>query len=137
MASEANEKPTGNDPLENTNSHKDALDRLSKDYRELSDKAQQLLTEKLFLENELTQLKKRSNRLEEEISNIRTPPLIIGYIQDMVNEQAVVRSSNGTVFLVSINRRLDSTKIKPGTRVALNQDTLSVCLLYTSPSPRD
>ena len=126
MASEANEKPTGNDPLENTNSHKDALDRLSKDYRELSDKAQQLLTEKLFLENELTQLKKRSNRLEEEISNIRTPPLIIGYIQDMVNEQAVVRSSNGTVFLVSINRRLDSTKIKPGTRVALNQDTLSV-----------
>ncbi len=71
MASEANEKPTGNDPLENTNSHKDALDRLSKDYRELSDKAQQLLTEKLFLENELTQLKKRSNRLEEEISNLK------------------------------------------------------------------
>jgi len=126
MASEANEKPSGNDVLDNKEPHKDALDRLSKAYRELSDKAQQLLTEKLFLENELTQLKKRSNRLEEELSNIRTPPLIIGYIQDVVNEQAIVRSSNGTVFLVSINRRLDSTKIKPGTRVALNQDTLSV-----------
>ena len=126
MASEANEKTSGDDSLEITDPHKGALDRLSKDYRELSDKAQQLLTEKLFLENELTQLKKRSNRLEEELSNIRTPPLIIGYIQDTINEQAVVRSSNGTVFLVSINRRLDSTKIKPGTRVALNQDTLSV-----------
>ncbi len=126
MASEADEKPSGNDVLDNKEPHKGALDRLSKDYRELSDKAQQLLTEKLFLENELTQLKKRSNRLEEELSNIRTPPLIIGYIQDVVNEQAIVRSSNGTVFLVSINRRLDSTKIKPGTRVALNQDTLSV-----------
>ena len=126
MASEANEKTSGDDSLEITDPHKGALDRLSKDYRELSDKAQQLLTEKLFLENELTQLKKRSNRLEEELSNIRTPPLIIGYIQDTINEQAVVRSSNGTVFLVSINRRLDNTKIKPGTRVALNQDTLSV-----------
>ena len=29
-------------------------------------------------------------------------------------------------FLVSVNRRLDRSKIKPGTRVALNQDTLSV-----------
>ena len=45
MASEADEKPSGNDPLENTDPHKGALDRLSKDYRELSDKAQQLLTE--------------------------------------------------------------------------------------------
>jgi proteasome regulatory subunit len=126
MASEANETPSGGDLLDNKDPHIGALDRLSKDYQELSDRAQQLLTEKLFLENEITQLKKRSNRLEEELSNIRTPPLIIGYIQDMVNEQAIVRSSNGTVFLVSINRRLDSTKIKPGTRVALNQDTLSV-----------
>ena len=126
MASEANESPGGDDFLDYKDPHKEALDRLSKDYQELSDKAQQLLTEKLFLENEFAQLKKRSNRLEEELSNIRTPPLIIGYIQDIVNEQAIVRSSNGTVFLVSINRRLDSTNIKPGTRVALNQDTLSV-----------
>ena len=103
-----------------------ALDRLTKDYQDLSEKAQQLLTEKLFLENEMNQLKKRSNRLEEELSNIRTPPLIVGFIQDVVDEQAIVRSSNGTVFLVSVNRRLDRSKIKPGTRVALNQDTLSV-----------
>jgi len=126
MASEANENPGRDDILGSKDPQKDALDRLSKDYRELSDKAQQLLTEKLFLENELAQLKKRSNRLEEELTNIRNPPLIIGYIQDIVNEQAIVRSSNGTVFMVSINRRLDRTKIKPGTRVALNQDSLSV-----------
>jgi len=126
MASEANETSGSEDLLGKKDPQNEALDRLSKDYRELSDKAQQLLTEKLFLENELAQLKKRSSRLEEELTNIRNPPLIIGYIQDVVNEQAIVRSSNGTVFLVSINRRLDRTKIKPGTRVALNQDSLSV-----------
>ncbi|MEO1938294.1 MAG: hypothetical protein ABGW85_06635 [Sulfurimonas sp.] len=36
----------------------------------------------------------------------------------------MVRSSNGTVFQVPINQSLDSDKLKPGARVALNQDTL-------------
>ena len=126
MSSEAGETSSDDIMLEKGDPNKAALDRLSKDYQDLSEKAQQLLTEKLFLENEMTQLKKRSNRLEEELSNIRTPPLIVGFIQDVIDDQAVVRSSNGTVFLVSVNRRLDSSKIMPGTRVALNQDTLSV-----------
>ena len=126
MSSEAGEPSSDDNLLEKDGPNRAALDRLTKDYQDLSDKAQQLLTEKLFLENEMNQLKKRSNRLEEELSNIRTPPLIVGFIQDIVDEQAIVRSSNGTVFLVSVNRRLDRSKIKPGTRVALNQDTLSV-----------
>ena len=126
MSSEAGEPSSEDNLLEKDGPNRAALDRLTKDYQDLSDKAQQLLTEKLFLENEMNQLKKRSNRLEEELSNIRTPPLIVGFIQDIVDDQAIVRSSNGTVFLVSVNRRLDRSKIKPGTRVALNQDTLSV-----------
>ena len=40
--------------------------------------------------------------------------------------QAIVRSSNGTVFQVALNQRLEPKKLKPGTRVALNQDTLAV-----------
>ena len=126
MASEADDQSTPSETLEKLNPNKEALDRLSKDFQDLSDKAHQLLTEKLFIENEFAQMKKRASRLEEELSNIKNPPLIVGYVQDYSNEQAIVRSSNGTVFLVSVNRRLDTTKIKPGARVALNQDTLSV-----------
>ena len=127
MASEA-EDPTsgGNSPLSETPEANDALTRLTRDFEELSEKAQQLLTEKLYLENEYAQLKKRTNRLDEELRNIKNPPLVIGYIQDMVGDQAVVRSSNGTVFLVSVNQRLANDELNPGTRVALNQDTLSV-----------
>ena len=126
MASESDE--VSNDGLASDfeSSTETAIRRLTKDFEDLSDKAQQLLTEKLFLENEFAQLKKRANRLDEELRNIKTPPLVIGFIQDIVDEQAIVRSSNGTVFLVSINRRLDISQMKPGTRVALNQDTLSV-----------
>ena len=126
MASEADGGSGDLDDIENQTTRKDALDRLKMDYKELTERAQQLLTEKLFLENEFDQLKKRTSRLEEELSNIRTPPLIIGFVQDILDGQAIVRSSNGTVFMVSVNRRLDTTNLKPGSRVALNQDTLSV-----------
>tara|TARA_B100000959_G_C14983579_1_gene624565 strand:- start:1760 stop:3010 length:1251 start_codon:yes stop_codon:yes gene_type:complete len=127
MASEAEDPPSGdNSPLSETPEANDALTRLTRDFDELSEKAQQLLTEKLYLENEYAQLKKRTNRLDEELRNIKNPPLVIGYIQDMVGDQAVVRSSNGTVFLVSVNQRLANDELNPGTRVALNQDTLSV-----------
>jgi len=126
VSSEADDPTDGNHSPSVKNPDREALQRLKKDFDDLSDKAQQLLTEKLFLENEFSQLKKRTSRLEEEISSIRNPPLVVGYVQEIVGEHAIVRSSNGTVFLVSINKRLDETKLKPATRVALNQDTLSV-----------
>ena len=126
VSSEADDPTGGNHSPSVKNPDREALQRLKKDFDDLSDKAQQLLTEKLFLENEFSQLKKRTSRLEEEISSIRNPPLVVGYVQEIVGEHAIVRSSNGTVFLVSINKRLDETKLKPATRVALNQDTLSV-----------
>ncbi|MEC8927364.1 MAG: proteasome-activating nucleotidase [Candidatus Thermoplasmatota archaeon] len=103
------------------------LTRLEKDFRELTERAQNLLTERVYLENEVSQQKKKVNRLEEEIRMLRSPPHIVGHVQDRIDdEKIVVRSSNGTVFLVSANQRIDSELLKPGARVALNQDTLSV-----------
>ena len=102
------------------------VSNLQKEIRELSETAQQLLTDKLLLESEVTQIKKRASRLEEEIRNLRAPPMIIGHLQDLTDDGAIVRSSNGTVFLVTINPRIDASKLVSGTRVALNQDTLSV-----------
>jgi proteasome regulatory subunit len=93
---------------------------------DLLEDSQQLLTEKLFLENEINQLKKRSTKLEEEIRSLRMPPNIIGFIQDLEGDKAIVRSSNGTVFMVSINPTLNKEKLLPGARVSLNQDTLAI-----------
>lgn len=105
---------------------------IENEFQLLQDEAQQLLKERLFLENELKVLKKRVSGLDEEVRRLCAPPLIIGHIQDILDsEKAIVRSSNGTVFQVSINPRLNSEKLKPGTRVALNQDNLSVIELLT------
>ena len=57
---------------------------------------------------------------------MREPPFIVGYIQDLTDNHAIVRSSNGTVFQVSVNSSIDRDLLKPGTRISMNQDTLTV-----------
>tara|TARA_B100000965_G_scaffold50592_1_gene37465 strand:- start:105628 stop:106842 length:1215 start_codon:yes stop_codon:yes gene_type:complete len=103
-----------------------SVSNLQSEIKGLTETAQQLLTDKLLLESEISQVKKRASRLEEEVRNLRTPPMVIGHIQDLTDEGAIVRSSNGTVFLVSINPRIEDSLLIPGARVALNQDNLSV-----------
>ena len=93
---------------------------------DLTRNSQELLTEKLFLENEVNQLKKRVTRLDDEIRVLKEPPFIVGFIQDIVENEAIVRSSNGTIFQVSINPRIDRELLRPGARVSLNQDTLAI-----------
>ena len=93
---------------------------------DLTRNSQELLTEKLFLENEVNQLKKRVTRLDDEIRILKEPPFIVGFIQDIIESEAIVRSSNGTIFQVSINPRIDRELLRPGARVSLNQDTLAI-----------
>ena len=105
----------------------DEIKKLEEDYQKLLDDSQNLINERSYLETEIRTLKKRATRLDDEVRLLKTPPLIIGHLQDVLDERtAIVRSSNGTVFQVSLNQRLDPERLKPGTRVALNQDTLAV-----------
>ena len=105
----------------------DELQTLEEAYAELRDETQQLINERTTLEAEMRTLRKRIERLDENVNLLKMPPLIVGPLQDVLDhERAIVRSSNGTVFQVSLNQRLDPDTLKPGTRVALNQDSLSV-----------
>ena len=117
------ERTDGNMPT----STEDDLRALEENYAALRDETQQLINERTTLEAEMRTLRKRIERLDENVNLLKMPPLIVGHIQDILDhERAIVRSSNGTVFQVSLNQRLDPDKLKPGTRVALNQDSLSV-----------
>ena len=109
-----------------TNSSNHSIIELRAVVNDLTRNSQELLTEKLFLENEVNQLKKRVTRLDDEIRVLKEPPFIVGFIQDIVENEAIVRSSNGTIFQVSINPRIDRELLRPGARVSLNQDTLAI-----------
>ncbi|NCG01483.1 MAG: proteasome-activating nucleotidase, partial [Euryarchaeota archaeon] len=105
----------------------DEIKSLELAYSELQDQAQNLINERSQLESDIRNLKKRAQRLDDEVRLLKSPPLIIGHLQDVLDDRtAIVRSSNGTVFQVSLNQRLEPKTLKPGTRVALNQDTLAV-----------
>ncbi|MDB2624323.1 proteasome-activating nucleotidase, partial [Candidatus Poseidoniales archaeon] len=105
----------------------DDLKNLEDAYAQLQDQAQNLINERSQMETDIRNLKKRAQRLDDEVRLLRAPPLIIGHLQDVLDDRtAIVRSSNGTVFQVSLNQRLEPKTLKPGTRVALNQDTLAV-----------
>ena len=109
------------------NHRDDEFQKLEQDYRRLQEQTQELISERTHIESELRNLKKQAGRLEEEVRHLRAPPLIVGTLQDVLDpERAIVRSSNGTVFQVSLNQRIEPELLKPGTRVALNQDNLSL-----------
>jgi len=103
------------------------LQELEEAYAQLREETQHLINQRTELDAEIRTLRKKIERLDENVNLLKMPPLIIGHLQDVLDhERAIVRSSNGTVFQVSLNQRLDPEKLKPGTRVALNQDSLSV-----------
>ena len=109
------------------NIKEDDFKKLEQDYRTLQEKTQELISERTHIESELRNVKKQAGRLEEEVRHLRAPPLIVGTLQDVLDAgRAIVRSSNGTVFQVSLNQRIDPEMLNPGTRVALNQDSLSL-----------
>ena len=116
-----------NSANDETKSPDEDLKKLESDYRILQEEAQSLINDRAHLESEVRGLKKRANTLNEEVKAMRKPPLIIGTLQDILDsDRAIVRSSNGTVFQVSLNQRIEPSKLQPGTRVALNQDTLAI-----------
>ena len=109
------------------NHRDDDFQNLEQDFRRLQEQTQELISERTHIESELRSVKKQAGRLEEEVRHLRAPPLIVGTLQDVLDpERAIVRSSNGTVFQVSLNQRIEPELLKPGTRVALNQDSLSL-----------
>ena len=103
------------------------LKKLEDEFKNLQDQTQDLINERAHMESEIRSLKKRANRLDDEIRSLKSPPLIVGHLEDILDkERGIVRSSNGTVFQVALNQRLTPNVLKPGVRVALNQDTLAV-----------
>ena len=122
MGTDIDTKPSSQIPTDDGD-----LKALELDYNQLHDEVKRLISDRVHLENELSDIKRRASKLDEEVRILKSPPLIVGHLQDILDdERAIVRSSNGTVFQVAINQRLDIEKLRPGTRIALNQDTLSV-----------
>lgn len=102
----------------------------------LERQARQLETEKQMVESERLRLQREVNNLKVELERLRSPPLFMGYIVEVLdNKSAVVRSTTGPNLVVSISRQVDINELKPDTRVALNQRTFAI--VNTLPATQD
>ena len=91
-------------------------------------------TEKRYSESELFRLQKDISRLRNELERLKSPPLIIGAVKDVLpNNRVVVKSSTGPDFVVSVSEYVPETDLLPGCRVSLNKQTLSVMEVLPAP----
>lgn len=83
--------------------------------------------EKRYAEGELFRLQKDIARIRGEMERLKTPPLIVGSLRDVLpNNRVVVKSSTGPDFVVTVSDYVSPESLIPGSRVTLNKQTLAV-----------
>ncbi len=91
---------------------------------------------KRALEDECIQMEREIRRLRSELNRMRTMPLLVGTVVEVVDDQkVVVKSSSGPTFLVNTSQFVDTSRLKPGARVVMNQQSLAV--VDVLPAERD
>ncbi len=94
--------------------------RLKEEYRKIE-------LEKKSVENKKVQYERENRKLTAELDRLKTPPLLVGTVVDVLaNNKLVIKSSSGPKFVVNASQFINSKDIYPGAKVALNQQSLAV-----------
>ncbi len=83
--------------------------------------------EKRYAESELFRTQKDLTRVRTELERLKTPPLIIGTLKDILpDNRVVVKSSTGPDFVVGVSTYCPPEELEVGSRVSLNKQSLAV-----------
>jgi proteasome regulatory subunit len=94
---------------------------------ELREQIRQVESDKRYIETQKIRYEREVRKLKSEIEQLRSPPLVVGTITDIVDPgRVIVRSSAGPRFLVRSSMCIDPELLKPGVRCTLNQQSLAV-----------
>jgi proteasome regulatory subunit len=94
---------------------------------ELREQIRQVESDKRYIETQKIRYEREVRKLKSEIEQLRSPPLVIGTVTDVVDSsRVIVRSSAGPRFLVRSSSCIDTDRLKPGVRCTLNQQSLAV-----------
>jgi proteasome regulatory subunit len=106
---------------------KDRIASLESMNDRLMDEAKQNEGEKRYIKSEMVRLQKEIQRLRFELDRMKTPPMIIGTIKDVLTDgRVVVKSSTGPDFIVTTAEYISPENVIIGARVALNKQSLAV-----------
>ena len=100
----------------------------------LMEELQNAENEKRLSDSELFRLQKDLARIRTELERLKSPPLIIGTLKDVLpDNKVVVKSSTGPDFIVSVSTYCPPEDLIPGSRVSLNKQSLSVMSVLPAP----
>ncbi len=110
------------------------VDNLESRNLELREQLRQAEADKRYTETQKIRFEREVRKLKSESEQLRSPPLIIGTVTDVVDPgRVIVRSSAGPRFLVRSSPSVNPEELKPGVRCTLNQQSLAIVeLLPTS-----
>ena len=121
---------TPEDHLHSDDSYRMVLERLTElegRNQELREELRQSKTDRQYLETQKVRYEREVRKLRSEIEQMRSPPLIVGTIADVIDStRVVVRSSAGPKFLVRTSQFINAEDLKPGVRCTMNQQTLAI-----------
>lgn len=101
--------------------------------QELKEQIRQLESDKRYIETQKIRYEREVRKLKSEIEHLKTPPLIVGTITDVIDTgRVVVRSSAGPRFLVRVSQSVNAEQMKAGVRCTLNQQSLAIVELLPS-----
>ncbi|AEC51634.1 proteasome-activating nucleotidase [Pyrococcus sp. NA2] len=102
----------------------------------LKRRIRQLELQVRMLEADKERLERELSRLRSEMARLRQPPAFAGTVIEVLDDdRAIVQNYNGPRFVVRIAPWIDRKKLRPGTRVALDQRTMAVIEIL--PSSKD
>jgi len=94
---------------------------------ELREQLRQVEADKRYIETQKIRYEREVRKLKSESEQLRSPPLIIGTITDVVDaSRVIVRSSAGPRFLVRSSPSINAEDLKAGVRCTLNQQSLAI-----------
>ena len=100
----------------------------------LMEELQNAENEKRLSDSELFRLQKELARIRTELERLKSPPLIIGTLKDVLpDNKVVVKSSTGPDFIVTVSTYCPPEDLIPGARVSLNKQSLSVMSVLPAP----
>ena len=102
----------------------------------LMEDLQKAESEKRASESEVFKLQKDNARIRGELERMKSPPMVIGSLRDVLpDNKVVVKSSTGPDFIVSVSQYVQEDELIPGARVSLNRQSLAV--MQVLPAPLD
>ncbi|MCQ2055967.1 MAG: proteasome-activating nucleotidase [archaeon] len=100
----------------------------------LMEDLQEAENNKRYSESEIFRLQRDLTKVRSELEKLKSPPLVIGTVKDILPDgHVVVKSSAGPDFVVSVSTYCPSESITIGSRVTLNKQSLAVMDVLPTP----